>query len=189
MIWTPTLELMKHFKTITTLTALAVVSLFVTGCASPNVNPPHARAKTGYVDFYADSSGELSWQVARFDDRTQDFRSVFSEFEPPPGRALRLAFPPGHYRLRVTFMNRVVREPGLVEVEVKDGMITTVRVQLTEAGETTVETKQTSVGGTAYGRYGRRTKFSNDEAATYRVSAEANEPMSYQVKERMPYAR
>ena len=188
MIWTPTLELMKHFKTITTLTALAVVSLFVTGCASPNVNPPHARAKTGYVDFYADSSGELSWQVARFDGRTQDFRSVFSEFEPPPGRALRLAFPPGQYRLRVTFMNRVVRNPGVVEAEVKDGMITPVRVQLTEAGETTVETKQTSIGGTAYGRYGRRTKFSSDEAATYRVSAEASASMPYQVKERMPYA-
>src|SRR6202142_3146173 len=126
---------------------LAAAGLFVTGCASPNVNPPRARANTGYVDFYADSSGELSWQVARFDDHTQGFRSVFSEFEPPPGRALRLAFPPGHYLLRVTFMNCVVREPGLVEVDVKDGMITPVRVQLTETGETTVETKQTSVGG------------------------------------------
>ena len=188
MIWTPTLEPMKHFKTITTLTALAAVSLFVTGCASPNVNPPHARAKTGYVDFYADSSGELSWQVARFDGRTQDFRSVFSEFEPPPGRALRLAFPPGHYRLRVTFLNRVVRNPGVVEAEVKDGLITPVHVALISDGATQVETKQTSVGGTAYGRYGRRTKFSNDEAATYRVSAEANAPMPYQVKERMPYA-
>jgi len=167
----------------------AAVGLLVTGCASPNVNPPQARANTGYVDFYADSSGELSWQVARFDDHTQGFRSVFSKFEPPPGRVLRLAFPPGHYRMRVTFMNCVVREPGLVEVEVKDGMITPVRVQLTEAGETTVQTKQTSVGGTAYGRYGRRTRFSSDEAATYRVSAEAKPSVPYQVKERMPYAR
>jgi hypothetical protein len=161
----------------------------ITGCASPNVNPPQARAKTGYVDFYADSSGGLSWQVARFDDHKQSFRSVFSEFKPPPGRVLRLAFPPGHYRLRVTYMNCVVREPGLVEVEIKDGMITPVYVKLTEAGETTVQTKQTSVGGTAYGRYGRRTKFSNDESATYRISAEASAPVSYQLKERMPYAR
>jgi hypothetical protein len=179
---------MEHLKTTHTLATLAAVSLFVIGCASPNVNPPQARAKTGYVDFYADSSGELSWQVSRFDDRTRSFRSVFSEFEPPPGRVLRLALKPGHYRMRVTFMNCVVREPGLVEVEVKDGMITPVRVQLTEAGETTVQTKRTSVGGTAYGRYGRRTQFNNDEAATYRVSAEANAPMPYQVKERMPYA-
>src|ERR1035438_3716235 len=71
---------------------LAAIGLLVTGCASPNVNPPRARANTGYVDFYADSSGELSWEVARFDERKQSFQSVFSEFEPPPGRALRLAF-------------------------------------------------------------------------------------------------
>ena len=141
MIWTPTLNLMEHLKTIPTLAALAAVSLFAIGCASPNVNPPRARAKTGYVDFYADSSGELSWQVARFDDHTQGFRSVFSEFEPPSGRVLRVAFPPGHYRMLVTFMNCVVREPGLVELEVKDGMITPVRVQLTDAGETTVDRK------------------------------------------------
>jgi hypothetical protein len=86
-------------------------------------------------------------------------------------------------------MNCALREPGLVEVDVKKGMITPVRVKLTEAGETTVETKQTSIGGTAYGRYGRRTKFSSDEATTYRVAAEANAPLPYQVKERMPYAR
>jgi hypothetical protein len=171
------------------LLMLAAAGLLVAGCASPNVNPPQARAKTGYVDFYADSSGELSWQVARFDARAQAFKGVFSEFEPPLGRVLRLAFPPGHYRLRVTFMNCALREPGLVEVDVKKGMITPVRVKLTEAGETTVETKQTSIGGTAYGRYGRRTKFSSDEATTYRVAAEAKPAMPYQVKEQMPYAR
>ena len=171
------------------LLILAAAGLFITGCASSNVNPPQARAKTGYVDFYADSSGELSWQVGRFDDRTQSFRNVFSELEPPPGRVLRLAFPPGHYRLQVTFLNRVVREPGAVEVEVKDGMITPVRVQLTAAGESQVQTKRTNPGGTAYGRYGRRTKFSYDESTMYRVSAEVTAPMPYQVKEQTSYAR
>ena len=168
---------------------LAAVGLFVTGCASPNVNPPRARANTGYVDFYADSSGELIWEVARFDERRQSFRGVFSELEPPPGRALRLAFPPGHYRLRVTFMNRVVREPGLVEVEVKDGMITPVHVALISDGTTQVETKETRIGGTFKGRYGRGTKFSSDESTMYRISAAAKPAMPYQAKERMPYAR
>ena len=161
----------------------------ITGCASPNVNPPQARAKTGYVDLYADSSGELSWQVALFDPPTQGFRSVFSEFEPPPGRALRLAFPPGHYRFRVTFMNCVVREPGLVEVDVKDGLITPVHVALIPDGTTQVETKETRVGGTFKGRYGRGTKFGSDESAMYRVSAEPKPAVPYQVKEQMPYAR
>jgi hypothetical protein len=168
---------------------LAAAGLFVAGCAGPNVNPSQARANTGYVDFYADSSGELSWEVARFDDHTQGFRSVFSKLEPPPGRALRLAFPPGHYRMRVMFMNRVVRQPGLVELEVKDGLITPVHVALIPDGTTQVETKETRIGGTFKGRYGRGTKFGSDESTMYRVSAEADAPMPYQVKERMPYAR
>ena len=86
------------------------------------------------------------------------------------------------------FMNRTVRGPGLVEVEVKDGMITPVHVALIPDGTTQVETKQTSVGGTAYGRYGRRTKISSDESTMYRVSAEAEASVPYQVKEQMPYA-
>ena len=168
---------------------LAAVGLLVAGCASTNVNPPQARAKTGYVDLYADSAGELRWQVARFDDRAQSFKNVFSEWDLPPGRVLRLAFPPGHYRLRVMFTNRAVREPGLVEVEVKDGMITPVHVALISGGTTQVETKQTSVGGTAYGRYGRRTTVSSDESNMFRISAEAEPSVPYQVKEQMPYAR
>ena len=188
MIWTPTLEPMKPFNTITTLTFLAAAGLLITGCASPNVNPPQARAKTGYVDLYADSSGELSWEVARLDDRTQSFRNVFSEWEPPPDRALRLAFSPGHYRLRIAFINCVTRGPGLVEVEVKDGLITPVHVTLIPDGTTQVETKEVRVGGTFKGRYGRGTKFGSDESTMYRVSAEAQASVPYQVKERMPYA-
>jgi hypothetical protein len=171
------------------LLMLAAAGLFVTGCASPNVNPPQARAKTGYLDLYTDSSGELSWEVGRFDDRTKTFDSVFSELKPLPDRVLRLAFAPGHYRMRVTFLNRVVSEPGVVEVEVKDGLVTPVRVRLAAAGETMVQTKEVSGGGTAFGRYGRRTKFHYDDTATYRVSSEADAPLPYRVKEQMPYAR
>jgi hypothetical protein len=172
------------------LLMLAGAGLFISGCASSssNLNPPQARANTGYVDFYADSSGELSWGVARFDDRSQTFKTVFSELEPPPGRALRLAFPPGHYRLRVTFLNRVVREPGLVEVEVKDGMITPVHVTLTPDGTAQVQTKDKRIGGTYLGRYGRATKYGSDESTLYRVSAEAKPPKIYQVKEETTYA-
>lgn len=167
------------------LLMLAAVGLFVTGCASPNVNPPQARAKTGYVDFYADSSSELSWEVGRFDDRSQSFKSVFSELKPPPGRVLRLAFPPGHYRMRVTFLNRVVREPGLVEVDVKDGVVTPVHVALIADGTTTVWSKEERWGRA---RHGRGDQISNNESTQYRITAEADAPRPYQVKERMPYA-
>jgi hypothetical protein len=147
------------------------------------------RANTGYVDFHADSSGELSWDVARFDDRTQSFKSVFSELEPAAGGFLRLAFAPGRHRLQVTFLNRVIAKPAEVEVEVQDGKITPVRVTLTEAGTALVRTKEVSRGGTAYGRYGRRTKIGSDETAMYGISAVADPPVTYQLKERMPYAR
>ena len=168
---------------------LGLFLALITGCASPNVNPPQARAKTGYVDLYADSAGGLSWQVARFDDRALNFKDVFSEWKPPPGKLLRLAFPPGHYRLRITFINCLVREPGRVEVDVKDGMITPVHVALIPDGITQVESKETRVGGTFKGRYGRGTKFGSDESAMFRLSAEAKPAVPYQVKEQMPYAR
>jgi hypothetical protein len=180
---------MKQLKTIQFLLLFALLALWASGCATQNVNPPQARANTGYVDFHADSSGELSWDVARFDDRTQSFKSVFSELDPPPDGVLRLAFAPGHYRLRVTFLNRVITQPAEIEVEVQDGKITPVRVTLTNAGVALVETRETSRSGTAYGRYGRRTKIGSDETAMYGISAVAAPPVAYQIKERMPYAR
>ena len=178
---------MKPLKTIPFLLLFALLALWASGCATQNVNPPQARANTGYVDFHADSAGELYWQVERFDDRTQSFKNVFSTFDPLPDKVLRLAFAPGHYRLRVTFLNRVITQPAEIEVEVQDGKITPVRVTLTEGGTTLVRTKETSRGGTAYGRYGRRTKYSSDESTMYGVSAVADPPVPYQVKERMPY--
>jgi hypothetical protein len=179
----------KKLKTTQALLALALIGLWVPGCATPNGNPARARANTGYVDFYADSSAELWWEVKSFDDRTQSFKSVFSEFKPPPNGILRLGFAPGRYRLRVTFLNRTVLEPALAEVEVKDDMITPVRMEFTDAEASTVETKSTSVGSTAYGRYGRRTKIGSSENPIYRVTASPQPPQAYRLKEQMPYAR
>jgi hypothetical protein len=109
--------------------------------------------------------------------------------EPAAGGFLRLAFAPGRHRLQVTFLNRVITQPAEIEVEVQDGKITPVRATLTSAGVALVETRETSRGGTAYGRYGRRTKISSDETAMYGISAVADPPVAYQHKERMPYAR
>lgn len=175
--------------TVKRLLTLAGIGLLVAGCASTNVNSPQARANMGYLDFHTDPAAELSWSVARFDDRTQSFKSVFSELEPPPGGVLRLAFVPGRHRLQVTFMNRVIAKPAEIEVEVQDGRITPVLVTLTEAGTTQVERKDKTLANTAKGHYGRRTKISSDEAVKYGVSAVADSPVPYQPKERMPYAR
>jgi len=63
-----------------------------------------------------------------------------------------------------------------------------VHVALIPDGTTQVETKETRVGGTYKGRYGRGTKFSSEDSTIYRVSPEAKPALPYQVKEQMPYA-
>ena len=173
---------MKQFKSIPILFSLALLVGFAAGCATGNVNPPKARASTGYVDFRADSSGALSWQVAQYDDRTQNFKVIFSELSPPPDGILRLAFAPGQYQLQVTFLNRVVSEPGFVEVEVVDGKVTPVHVTLISVGTTSVQRKEQRVGTTVKGYSGRTTKVTNNESVMFRVAAVAAAPLPYQPK-------
>jgi hypothetical protein len=180
---------MRQLQTIPFLLTLAVLAAGGPGCATTNVNPPRARANTGYVDFHADSPDELSWSVARWDDHAQKFQRVFWELAPPPGGVLRLAFAPGSHRLQVTFLNRVILKPAQIEVEVQAGKITPVRVTLTGAGTTQVETRTESRGGTARGNYGRRSKIGGYETVMYDLSATADAPVTYQPKERMPHAQ
>jgi hypothetical protein len=167
----------------------AMLALGVAGCATPNVNPPLARAGMGYVDFHADSADILYWQVERFDDRAPGYQKVYSELDPPAGGFLRLAFAPGHYRLRVTVLNRVVREPGVVEVEIKDGMITPVNVQLIPDGTAQVQLRNQRAGSpTAGGGHGRRIEYSSSESILFRLSAVAEPPTPYRVKAQTSYA-
>jgi hypothetical protein len=177
-----------HWSLVTLIPLLLALGL--AGCATTNSNPPQARPNTGYVDLHADPADELCWEVARFEERSQSFKSVFSEVTSPPGGILRLAFAPGRHRLRVTFLNRFIAKPAEVEVEVQDGRITPVHVTLTAAGTALVDTKEVaSHGGTAKGRYGRRVRISTDETSIYDLSAVADAPVTYQLKEHMPYAR
>jgi hypothetical protein len=141
------------------------------------------------VDFYADPSSDLCWEVARFDEQRQAFQRLFSRLEPPQGGVLRLAFAPGRHRLQVTFLDRVVSKPAEMEVEVNDGKVTPVRVTLTEAGARSVITRDDARARREYGAYGRRTKINSEEAVLYEISAIAAAPVAYQPKERMPYTR
>jgi hypothetical protein len=172
---------MEKNATIICLLTLAS-ALFVAGCASPNANPPQARANTGYVDFRADSSPDLSWEVARFDERAQAFQKVFSDLNPPAGGGLRLAFAPGRHRLRITFLNRVIAKPAEIELEVQDGKITPVRVTLTATGTALIDRKTQNIGSTAKGSYGQRTKIVSDTTVMYAVAAVADAPKAYRPK-------
>ena len=151
----------------------------LTGCANPNVNPASARADTGYVDFYTDADDGLNWEVARFDSSSQKFTAVYSEFKPLPDGELRLALSPGNHLLRVTFLNRVVRGPAVLEINVVNGKVTPVHVVLTSDGVTEVESKQ---------RLPTYNLYNTFETEIYRVTAVANSPLPYRVKSEMPYA-
>jgi hypothetical protein len=154
------------------------------GCANPNVNPSQARANTGYVDFHADPPGDLYWEVSRIDD-PQNPKVLFSELAPPEGGVLRLAFPPGHYRLRITFLNRVVKTPAETDVDVRDGKITPVRVQLTDAGAASVQTITQGSGSSARGRFRSSNRYGSDSSVMYSLAATPEAPIDYQPKERI----
>lgn len=160
------------------------IGLFLAGCTSPNINPASARPGTGYVDFYAVNTNDLYWDITDV-KRNQE---VFSEFHPLGEPILRLAFKPGQYQLRVDFLNQVITTPGMVLINVRDGMITPVMVNLLPQGTTVVQTRNTRVGSTYYGRYGRRTRISDNESVNYEVSAKPQPPVPYQLKPQMPYA-
>jgi len=169
------------------ITVGALVTL-VTSCATPNVNPAHARANTGYVDLYVDSPDQFAWQVEDFDDSNQSFKRLFSDIEPPPGRILRLALNPGHHRLRVASLNYLTQGPAVVEVEVKDGMVTPVHLNLIPEGTGTVERKEEQLRATAKGYSGRAIKIHKDQSVMFRITAEVSPPAPYEVKERAVYA-
>jgi hypothetical protein len=162
-----------------------LIGLIAAGCASPNVNPPTPRAHTGYVDFFADDE-KLYWQVDQIGPGEKT-NQVFAQFAPLEEHILRLAFAPGHYQFRVTFMNHAIRSPGVVEVQVQDGMITPVQVTLVDAGEALVQSKEVQGGATYYGRYGRNTRIRDNPDIMYRVDLVPGPALAYKPKAAMIY--
>lgn len=106
--------------------AAIVVALVAAGCAVRDVNPAAAKARTGYVDFYADDASSLCWQIQRLEGDQTKGKILYEEFRPLTNGIVRLAFAPGEYRFGVSFLNRAIVEPGLVNVAVQDGKITPV---------------------------------------------------------------
>lgn len=168
------------------LLMLVAGALILAGCASPNVNPRTAREHTGYVDLYTTADDGLNWEVARFDEHAQKFQVIFSELKPLPDGVLRLAFPPGECRLRVTFLNCVIREPAVFEVEVAAGMVTSVHVVLTADGTTPVQSKEFNASRNIKSG-GRMARYNTDESTIYRIATTINAPVPYRSKAGMPY--
>jgi hypothetical protein len=164
------------------------IGLFAVSCASPNVNPKGPRSKSGYIDFYSKPDADLFWEVERFDSSANAYKTAFSEMKPVKDEFLRLGFAPGTYQLRLTVLNLAVVEPAIVQVEVKEGFVTPVLVELAQVGQSAVVSKETRVGSNLYGRYGRRTKIINSQTGgIYRATASAQPFQPYQPKQQMSY--
>ena len=163
-----------------------VICLVSAGCSTPNVNPLAPRANTGYVDFYADSSLELSWEVKRGSENTGEMRTVFSELKPIEGTVLRLAAPPGRHRFQVWFMNQFTEGPQIVSVDVMDAKVTPIHVTLTLTGSAAVDRKVYGFRPSAKG-YGRGTKIVTEQNESFQIGAVAETPREYRPKEQMPY--
>ncbi|MFO1475607.1 MAG: hypothetical protein U1F98_03020 [Verrucomicrobiota bacterium] len=167
-------------------TLLALICL-LPACASLNVDPRHPEPGVGYVDLYTPTPEQLSWDVREFNAADNAFKPVFSDIDPVQGRILRLAFPPGTCRLRITFLNRVIIEPVILDVTVDAGRITPVEIDSKDEGDASVYTIRTGLGSTAYGHLGRHTRVTGVGTPAYRLTGKALPPVDYQVKSKMPY--
>jgi len=178
--------LMNYTKTMKSLIFFflsAVIMLAAAGCASLNVNPPSAQAGMGYVDFYCDDAEGLYWDIT--DTKTN--KKVFYDFNPFNETILRVALKPGDYQLNVNVLNHAINKTATADVEVREGRITPVTVTMWPAGSENVQTINTFVGGTYFGRYGRSTHISTAESTTYDILAEPRPQLPYQPKEQMSY--
>lgn len=164
----------------------AVAGLLICGCSTTNVNPPSARADTGYVDFYTDAPTGLFWDVKRAPVSGGELKTVFLEYKPLPGNILRLAAPPGKYQFQVWVSNEITTGPQSVEVAVESGRVTPVHVTLTPAGSVLVDSTSYRYRPTA--RATRRvSRVTSNEEQTLRINAEAAAPEPYRPKEQMAY--
>ena len=160
--------------------ALSLLMNLATGCATSQVGARSVRPGVGYVDFQSDSTDDLAWQVSRFNGDKQAWQPVFSDLNPPANGVLRLVCAPGPYEFQVTFLNRVILQPALVQVEVVDGLTTPVRIALIPNGTVTVDQKQAvRLGTTVKSLQGRRSQYNGDQFTAWQLEATVQAPLTY----------
>ena len=157
------------------------------GCSSLEPNPFTPAANIGYVDFYCETTSDLSWDVYRVDAKGKT-KTAFSQYKPLAGNVLRIPVAPGQQRFRVGIFNRVTEGPEEATVSVQNGKVTPVKVTLVKSGTVTTQDKTYSFRGSAKG-YARGTKFSREENPVLAILLEAQPPVAYEQKEKMSYRR
>ena len=159
------------------LLTLLLLAGLTSGCTTDHGQRSAVRRGLGFVEFQPDPPDDLAWRVSRFDADKQTWQQVFSDLKPPTSGVLRLACAPGPYQFQVTFLNRVILQPVLVQVEVVDGLVTPVRIALIPSGTMTVDQKQAlRLGSTVKGTQGQRSKYNGDQSTAYALEATVKAP-------------
>jgi hypothetical protein len=162
--------------------------IFASGCASPDVNPSTPKPNTGYLDFYSEPTTNLSWDIVRLEPAAQTGETLFSQYAPVAYPIVRLALPPGRYRLRIGFLNRVIVDPIVVDASVRDGLVTPIRVTFSEAGTANPDQKQARSGAVVTSRSNSPMGGSAPPNTVYRIQAQVLDPLPFLSKTQMPYA-
>jgi hypothetical protein len=164
---------------------LSLMLLLGVGCKSAKTSSPVAKANTGYVDFYAATNAPLSWEIKEISPET---KTLFSQVNPITEPIVRIALPPGHYKLQITFLNRAIEKPTEVDLDVPNAMITPVRVDIHGAGEISSRRVETSIHPSfKQPRMGRDIDYQS--ADLYHVTATPQQSVAYRPKQAMPYSR
>ena len=144
----------------------------------------------GYLDFYTEAApGTMSWDIQRFEAESKRYRILFSEVKPAPSKVVRVQLPPGEHLVRVAFLNQLIKYPAALNVSVREGQVTPVKVELIEGQTGTVAVREQVYGPTARGHVGRRTETRTITGNAYDVKAEAASPVAYAPQDQMPYAQ
>jgi hypothetical protein len=163
-----------------------IFPLLFAGCATPDPNPAAPLARTGYVDFYCETTGDLSWDVSLKKPNSDKTKTAYSEYRPVPGNVLRIAVPPGNHRFVVGIFNRANPGPEEIDVTVEEAKVTPVKVELKPLASYTANKKVYRFGGSSKG-YAKGTKISTEQGEIVDIVMQPEPAQSYQSKERMAY--
>jgi hypothetical protein len=133
------------------------------------------------VDFYTVPKAEAWWKVDVFDPSRQDYKEFTAQFKAPGAGIFRVEARPGRYKARISFVNQPVEAPAEAEVEVREGLITPVRVTLNKGDSTHVRVVDDRA------RDAHRNKVRDYQQQRWQISAVAQPPVPYTPKERTAY--
>jgi len=165
--------------------------LFLTaGCKSTPEGALTPRPGKAYLDFYTEAeAGTLSWDIQKYDPVSKRHRILFSEIKPTRYNVVRVQLPPGEHQVRVAFLNQPIKLPATLKVSAREGMVTPIKVALTEGQSGTFQQREQRYGPTARGHYGRITEVRTIQGHAFEVTAKASDPVAYVQRDQMPYAR